>query len=235
MTNLNKDFINKLSLEQATEWRYPIWTPAISFSLEKGSKLLRPGSRVLEIGYNSGLMSIYMAKEFGYHVDGYEVNEQQQINASKLAKRYGVEGKVNFYACPPEKTKDTVNGPYDAIFIKSFLYHNKNLKDYLAWIDWFKSLLKTGGVLMATENGQGNYLSKLYRKKFLKNCTWKENYFFDVKVEEHLKKNFSKVHSKYFGGISQFATSFPNACHFLQKFENPDPNNCFVASVTAVK
>jgi tRNA A58 N-methylase Trm61 len=65
MDNKDKDFKYNLSLEQATEWRYPIWAPAISFTLKIGAKHLGPGSRILELGYNSGLMSIYLAKHYG--------------------------------------------------------------------------------------------------------------------------------------------------------------------------
>jgi protein-L-isoaspartate O-methyltransferase len=235
MKKLNQNSNEKLSLEQATEWRYPIWAPAVSFALRKGSESISPRSRVLELGYNSGLMAIYLAKTFDYFVEGYEIEEEKKINATKLAAQYGVKDKINFYALAPEKTKDIIKAPFDAIFIKSFLYHNKNLKDYLSWLEWFKLILKPNGLLIAVENGEGNFIDKFYRRKIMKNCSWKNNYFFNQNVENYLKNNFSSLNIEYFGGISQYLTFIPFLSKQIQKLENPKANNCFIASLVAKK
>ena len=53
MTNL---FIN-----EAVEWRIPIWAPAVSRALDTAAAILPSDAKILEIGYNSGMMSCYMA------------------------------------------------------------------------------------------------------------------------------------------------------------------------------
>lgn len=49
------------SLNEAVEWRTPIWVLAVSSALDRAATLLPSDARVLEIGYNSGMMSCYMA------------------------------------------------------------------------------------------------------------------------------------------------------------------------------
>lgn len=49
------------SLGEAVEWRIPLWVPAVSSALDRAEAMLPSDAKVLEIGYNSGMMSCYMA------------------------------------------------------------------------------------------------------------------------------------------------------------------------------
>ena len=49
------------SLSEAVEWRIPVWAPAVTSALDRAAAMLPSDAKVLEIGYNSGMMSCYMA------------------------------------------------------------------------------------------------------------------------------------------------------------------------------
>ena len=50
-----------LSLNEAVEWRVPVWAPAVSSALDRAAAMLPSDAKVREIGYSSGMMSCYMA------------------------------------------------------------------------------------------------------------------------------------------------------------------------------
>lgn len=227
---------SQISLSEAIEWRVPIWEPAVSFALEQGSTKLPADSKILEIGYNSGKMSCYMAKHYDWNVIGYEILEEQKIKAQENAKKYQVEDNLNFLTCPPEKTFE-IEGEFDGIFLKSILYHNKSLEDYIKWIKWLKTKLKPGGVLMAIENGQGTILDRAYRK-YNPRVTWGDNQFFNQTIEQEFRKVFPNITINYYGGISQYFTFNNTLFNCAKGMEKILPlknsKRAFVASIVAV-
>ena len=142
------------SLNEAVEWRIPIWAPAVSSALDRAADLLPSDAKVLEVGYNSGMMSCYLAGHYGWKIVGYDIADSSRIKAEATARLYGVEGMTDFRICSPDETL-SIEGPYNAVFIKSVLYHISDKAVYKSWLDWLHSVVKDGGVVIAVENGRG--------------------------------------------------------------------------------
>jgi len=227
---------SQLTLDKAVEWRAPLWSSAVESGLSQAK--LPSGSRVLELGYNSGLMSCYMNMAYGWKISGVEVSSEQKHLAQLNAKQFGIESNVEFHSCRPEETKD-FPGQFDGVFVKSFLYHNKRLSDYKDWIKWIHEKLNKDGVFMAIENGKGHFIDRFYRNYLMRNCTWKDNTFYDQDIEDYMRSLFSRVTVQYFGGLSQYATGFPGLCSKLIEIEKKlnitGAQNCFIAAVVCKK
>ena len=110
------------SLREAIEWRVPIWAPAVSNALGRAAEVLSSDVKVLEVGYNSGMMACYMAARYGWNIVGYDTNNSSRLKAEETARRYEVEEITDFRVCSPDETL-SIKGAYDAVFLKSVLYH----------------------------------------------------------------------------------------------------------------
>lgn len=223
------------TLNEAVEWRMPIWAPAVSSALERAASLLHSDAKVLEVGYNSGMMSCYMASHYGWNLVGYEISGSARKKAVKIAQQYGLEEKCDFYTCLPEKTL-TIKGSYDAVFIKSVLYHISDRAVYKHWLDWLHSVVRDRGVIIAVENGKGGVFDRIYRKT-VKKSRWASFLLFNRWTEEEFRQRFRYVDIRYFGRFSQFFTPFPKLCRAIrpveEKFCPANTDHCFVASIVA--
>ena len=223
-------------LNEAVEWRMPIWAPAVSSALDRAAAMLPSDAKVLEIGYNSGTMSCYMASRYGWNVVGYDIADSSRIKAEETALYYGLEENSDFRVCSPDETL-SIKGDYDAVFLKSVLYHISDKGVYRSWLDWLHSVVKDGGVVIAVENG-GGVIDKIYRKN-IKRSRWADFLLFDGWVEQKFRQRFRHVDIRYFGRFAQFFTSLPKVCRLIRTFEDrfcpPSADHCFVASVVARK
>ncbi|MFA4917421.1 MAG: class I SAM-dependent methyltransferase, partial [Syntrophales bacterium] len=201
------------SLNEAVEWRIQIWAPAVSSALEHAACLIPPNAIVLEVGYNTGMMSCYMAARYGWNIVGYEITESSRLKAEKAGRCYGLEEMTDFRVCLPNEML-YVEGPYDAVFLKSVMYHISDKDIYRNWIDWLHDILKDGGVLIAIENGRGGVLDKFYRKK-IKRSRWADFLLFNRWVEQEFQRRFRNVNFRYFGRFSQFFTFLPKVCGLI--------------------
>lgn len=229
--------MTSLSLNEAIEWRIPIWGPAVSSAFERAVPLIPPNAKVLEVGYNTGMMSCYMAVQYGWHIVGYDITDSSRLKAEENARRYGLKGIIDFRFCSPNATL-SIKGLYDAIFIKSVLYHISDKEIYRNWLDWLYSVLKDGGVIIAIENGKGGMFDRFYRK-IIKRSRWANFLLFDRWTEQEFQQRFRKVDVRYFGRFSQFFTFLPKVCWLIRMLEDkfcpPSADNCFIASIIARK
>jgi cyclopropane fatty-acyl-phospholipid synthase-like methyltransferase len=225
------------TLDEAIEWRIPIWAPAVSNALNHAATMLPLNAKVLEIGYNSGMMSCYMAARYGWNVVGYDIDDSSRIRAETTARHYNLEQMTDFRVCSPDNTL-SIKGEYDVVFLKSVLYHISDKDVYRSWLDWLHSIVRDGGLIIAVENGKGGVLDRLYRKWF-KKSRWADFLLFDGWTEQEFRQIFKYVDIKYFGRFSQFFTAFPRVCNLITSFENrflpPNMDHCFVASIVAQK
>ena len=225
------------TLNEAVEWRLPVWSAAVNSALERATPLLPSDARVLEVGYNTGMMSCYMASHYGWNLVGYDISELSRTKAVKIAQHYDLEKKIDFRVCSAEDTL-SIEGTYDAVFLKSILYHISDKSVYRSWLDWLNSIVRDGGVVIAVENGKGGLLDKIYRKN-IKKSRWANFLLFDGWAEQEFRQKFRHVDVKYFGRFSQFFTTLPKACSLMRTLENrfcpPSVENCFVASIVAQK
>ena len=229
--------MNQLSLNEAVEWRAPIWAPAVSSALTRAEARLPSNARVLEIGYNTGMMSCYMAARYGWNVIGYDISNSSRIKAEATARHFGREKMTEFRVCAPDETL-SIQGTYDAVFLKSVLYHISDKVIYRRWLSWLNSVIKYNGIVIAIENGKGGIIDGLYRKRF-KKSRWADFLLFDGWAEQEFRRTFRSVDIEYFGRFSQFFTPFPKVCSLVCKLENrffpPNKDHCFVASIVAQK
>ena len=203
--------------------------------------LLQPCSpqmqKFLEIGYNSGMMSCYMAAWYGWNIVGYDIADSSRIKAEATARRYELEGMTDFRVCSPDETL-SIQGDYDAVFLKSVLYHISDKAVYRSWLDWLHSVVKDGGVVIAVENGMGGEIDQVYRK-IIKRTRWADFLLFDGWAEQEFRQRFRDVDVRYSGRFSQFFTSLPGVCRLIRIFEDrfcpPNAEHCFVASIVAQK
>ena len=225
------------TLNESVEWRKPIWTPAVASALDRANPLLPPDAKVLEIGYNTGMMSCYLASHYGWNMMGYDISDSLQFKAIKTARKYGLEEKVNFRVCLPEETLN-IKGSYDAIFLKSVLYHIADKEIYRYWLDWIHSVVRSGGVVIAVENGKGGLIDRIYRKNF-KKSRWAGFLLFNRWAEQEFQKRFGHVDIRYFGRFAQFFCNLPKLCKAAMAIEEKiypaNAEHCFVASVVAQK
>jgi predicted O-methyltransferase YrrM len=224
-------------LSEAVEWRVPIWAPAVLSALDRASAKLPYNSRVLEIGYNSGMMSNYMAAKYSWNIIGYDIYDSSRIKAEEVAHNYGIEEMMDFRVCSPDETL-SIQGDYNAVFLKSVLYHISDKDVYRHWLDWLYSVVKDGGIIIAIENGKGGMIDRFYRERF-KKSRWADFLLFDSWAEQEFSRRFKQVDVKYFGRFSQFFTPLPKLCNLIRSFENrffpPSKDHCFVASIVAQK
>ena len=225
------------TLNEAVEWRVPIWSPAVSSALDRAAPLLSQGANILEVGYNTGMMSCYMAGHYGWNLVGYDISDSLQIKAEDTAQLYGVEKMIDFRVCSPDAIL-SIKGDYEAVFLKSVLYHISDKMVYRSWLDWLHSVLKDGGVVIAVENGRGGLLDRIYRKR-VKKARWADFLLFDRWAEQEFQQRFRDMDVRYFGRFSQFFTTLPKACSLIRSFEDrfcpPSAEHCFVASIVAKK
>lgn len=235
-----------ITLDKAIEWRVPLWRPAILWGIENGPKRLRndhPKKELsgLEIGYNSGAMSCYLAQRYNFHMTGLEIYEHQKNKACDLAKSFNLSHKVDFRTLDADQTLQ-FQGQYDLVFLKSILFHIADEKTYREWLQWLKGLLKPGGKLVAIENAKGHLLTQLVRKYAYnsiarRKCDWLNNMLYSVDVEKMFKEHFNKCSLNYFGYLGQFLTSLPHICEKVVTWENKlmdlHADNCFIATIVA--
>ncbi|MFX0199347.1 MAG: SAM-dependent methyltransferase [Candidatus Hodarchaeota archaeon] len=222
-------------MNEAVEWRIPIWAPAVESAFERAAPLLPRDANVLEVGYSSGMMSCFMASHYGWHLVGYDISESIRAKAVETARRYGLQDLIDFRVCLPDKTL-SLKGRYDAVFIKSFLYHISDRTIYRAWIDWLRGVVRDGGVVIVVENGKGWLLDNIYRRA-IKKSRWASFLLFDRWAEQEFKQRFRRVDVRYFGRFSQFFTPLPKLCKVIraleEKFWPANADRCFVASIIA--
>ncbi|MCX5887946.1 MAG: class I SAM-dependent methyltransferase [Deltaproteobacteria bacterium] len=197
-------------------------------------ELVPPGSRVLEIGYGDGLLTCYLAQEFGWHVVGLEVNPEARRVAQQYASRYGLLDRLEFRCDDPQEIYRH-RGQFDAVFIKTVLYNSPSLGEYERWLDWILSVLRPGGIFINFETGRGNALTQWYRR--LRRRSYTDRCLYSRQVEALYDVRFEIIDRRYYGGWSQFL-AFVAPLYFiasrLEETMRPrNPDNSFIVSIIA--
>lgn len=213
-----------------------MWKQIMTDALPEIKRLVPEGSHVLEVGYGDGLLSCYLAKELGWSIVGIDISPEAYKKAVENAARLNLEDRVKFLCCKPEETQKH-QGEYDAVFIKTVLYHSKILEEYAQWLDWIHSLLKPKGVLINFETGKGNKIVQLYRK--LRNREYSDWLLYTKSIEKLYDNKFDILYRKYYGGISQFFAPISFLYKIINKIEffvvNRNAENCFAVAIIGQK
>jgi len=109
---------------------------------------LEPGMRVLEIGCGWGGLAVFLAKNYGVHVTGITISNEQLKGAREWAEREGVSDLTSFeYRDYREQT-----GEFDRVVSIAMLeaVGYKNMDEYY---DIIKRCLKNGGLALVHSIG----------------------------------------------------------------------------------
>ena len=126
--------------------------------------LLKPGMRVLDIGCGWGGMALYLAREFGAHVTGLTLSQEQHKIACRRATEAGLEHQVAFHLRDYREDK----GGYDRI-VSVGMFEHVGLRHYPDFFAQIKALLKPGGVALLHSIGRmdGPGVTNPWLKKYI--------------------------------------------------------------------
>jgi ubiquinone/menaquinone biosynthesis C-methylase UbiE len=211
-----------------------MWERVVRESLPAIRVAVPPGSRVLEVGYGDGLLSCFMAREFGWHITGLDIRPAAADGARAAAKAAGLEDRVDFRVVRPEETRRH-SGRYQAVFAKTVFYSSRSLEEYREWLDWVASVLLPGGVLVNYDTGKANALTQAYRR--LRGREYTSLSLYTGEIERLYDERFTAVFRRYYGGISQFVAPLPGLYEAAAALESclsrRTADNCFIVSMVA--
>lgn len=104
---------------------------------------LKPGEKMLDIGFGWGSLALYAAKNYGVHVTGVTLSERQLEFAQARAEELGLAGSVNFVLLDYAK----VEGAFDKI--SSIGMHEAiGIDNYPTYYATVARVLKPGGIYL---------------------------------------------------------------------------------------
>jgi SAM-dependent methyltransferase len=80
-------------------------------------------SSVLEIGCGSGAYALHLARQFGCHIVGLDINDLGIRTANHLASDAGLAQKVRFEVCDVSQALPFAAATFDAVFANDVLCH----------------------------------------------------------------------------------------------------------------
>jgi cyclopropane fatty-acyl-phospholipid synthase-like methyltransferase len=193
-----------------------------------------PGSRVLEISYGDGLLTCHLCQELGWHIVCLEMDGKALRLAQRHARQYRFSNCIEFRCCAPEETLQHC-GQYDAVFIKTVLYHSQSLEEYGLWLDWILSVLRPGGVFINFESGRANALTQCYRR--LRRRSYTDLCLYKSDIEALYDSRFEIIDRRYYGGWSQFLAPLSSLYSLGSRIEEAlrprHADNSFIVSIIA--
>ncbi len=111
---------------------------------------LKPGLRLLDVGCGWGSMAVHAAREYGVHVVGVTLSQEQAAYGRKRVADEGLTDKVEIRV---QDYRDVADGPYDAISSIGMAEH-VGAERYLEYADVLHRLLKPGGRLLNHQIGR---------------------------------------------------------------------------------
>jgi ubiquinone/menaquinone biosynthesis C-methylase UbiE len=108
---------------------------------------LPPSAKVLDAGSGMGRVAVYLAKHFGYQVEGIDLLEFNVNEARRFSKRSNAGGRTNFHAGDYSRLP-FADRTFDAVYTMETLVH---APDFRATLAEFRRVLKPGGRLVLFE------------------------------------------------------------------------------------
>ena len=132
MTYSSAIFEGAKSLETAQEEKYRRLAKVVD---------LKPGMRVLEVGCGWGGFAEFAAREYGAHVTGLTISQEQLDYAQDRIKRAGLEDKVDLQFCD---YREHEGRDYDAL-ISIEMFEAVGEKHWQTYFNQLKTFLRPGG------------------------------------------------------------------------------------------
>jgi cyclopropane-fatty-acyl-phospholipid synthase len=111
----------------------------------------RPGLRVLDIGCGWGGMALTLARDFGAHVTGITLSQEQLIEARVRAAAEGLSDRVKF-ELRDYRSEDQL---YDRV-LSVGMFEHVGITHYRTFFDTIARCLKPDGVALVHAIGRGN-------------------------------------------------------------------------------
>jgi SAM-dependent methyltransferase len=109
---------------------------------------LKSTSNVLEIGCGSGGPSLFMARTFGCHVTGIDINEKAIATADSMARTEKLDSRVRFSQSDAAKALPFESMTFDAVTCIDSINH---FSDRLRFLKESYRVLRPGGRLLFTD------------------------------------------------------------------------------------
>jgi ubiquinone/menaquinone biosynthesis C-methylase UbiE len=109
---------------------------------------LKYTSKVLEIGCGSGGPSLFMARTFGCHVAGIDINEKAIATADNMARTQKLDSRVRFSQSDVAKALPFESKTFDAVTCIDSINH---FPDRLRFLKETYRVLRPGGRLLFTD------------------------------------------------------------------------------------
>jgi SAM-dependent methyltransferase len=121
------------------------WMTAGEFRQFLDSLELKPGARLLEVGFGAGGCALYAAEIAGLLVTGIDINENGVRNARELASIKGLENQVRFECVDASQPLPFADAAFDAIFSNDAICHLDARLSVLR--EWNRLLAPDGRIL----------------------------------------------------------------------------------------
>ena len=105
--------------------------------------LIKPGMRVLDIGCGWGGMALTLARDYGAHVVGITLSEEQHAYATQRAAREGFSDQIEFRLCDYRE----VSGTFDRI-VSVGMFEHVGLRHYRDYFATIRTLLSPDGIAL---------------------------------------------------------------------------------------